>query len=216
MRRALHLTFAAAFAAWLPFGSADLVSAVPVACTTLPTLADLQAATDGCFIQDKLYSFGAGSYTGGGSIGAAQVNASVTFDPTDSGQIHGWSFKPVGLWSSDFSISYTISVSPDSPLAAIDASQLQALFGFSGSPQVVMTENAGALPTLTATPGDETRLAIFNPVTSISVVNTATVNDGRIVSVENLFRQTVIPEPGTLLLVGMGAVALAALRARRR
>jgi hypothetical protein len=197
--------------------SAGRSLAAPVSCVGLTSLAELLSAGE-CAVQDKLYTFAEGSYSGGGGIPASQVTATVTFHPSDSGLLHGWSFKPVGLWSSDFSIAYTISVLPGEPALGIGRSLLQGLYGFSGTPQVVMTQNGGGLPTLSSTPGDETDEAGFDPATSIAVVNTGTVDGGAIVSVENLFLQTLIPipEPSSLQLVGMGGLGLALIRRRRR
>jgi hypothetical protein len=171
-------------------------------------------------IQDKLFTFGPGSYTGGGSVTPADVQVGVVFNILGGGQdLHGFVFAPIIDWSTSFTLSYTISVIPGNKVV-IGATKLQQNAGFSpGAPSttVTLTENGGALPTLQTdfnSAGNETSLSGYPSVTSISVVNSVTIPSKKIlISLENDFHEDTIttPEPAVFYLCGGGLLAFSLL-----
>jgi hypothetical protein len=198
------------------------LSAAPLCtdATVIQNLGDL-IANGGCTIQDKIFTFDASSYSGGGSVTADDVGVQVVFNNIPDADVHGWVFTPSGSWTTDFTISYAISVLPAFPDVSIRSTKLQINAGNTpGAPAttVNLTENGGALPPLAAsfiTAGDESDLATYAPVNTVSVVNSATIPGGKVLlSLENDFGEvtaTTVPEPATATLFGGALIALSLL-----
>lgn len=218
------LLAAAAASLWMFSGG---LSAAPLCTdtTAIKTLGDL-IANGGCTIQDKMFTFDGASYTGGGSVTADDIEVQAVFNNIPGADVHGWVFAPTGSWTSDFTISYSISVLPAFPDVSIQSTKLQINAGNTpGAPAttVNMTQNGGALPGLTAdfvTAGNESVLTPYVPLKSISVENAATIPSGKVLlSLENDFAEitatTSVPEPATDVLAG-GALLALGLFGRRK
>jgi len=208
----------AAIAALVPFTT---LQAVPISCNdpTMATLADYitQSAAGGCFVQDKLFTNF--SYTGGGAVTAASVNVDPVFSALPGTEIHGFVFNTtvgVPVWVTGFTLAYTIAVDPPDPLINMTAAKTQANFGILANPSSV-TNTLGNGVVQTVILGDETKIDTFAAVQSLTVSNVATIpGGGFLISLENNFRQTLIPEPASNILIGAGLLAVAAFARKRR
>jgi hypothetical protein len=204
-------------------------SAAIVTCPTQTTLADLltiaSGAGNGCQSQDKIFTNFSYSL---GSTDAGSVTATLVAQLGGSQDIHGWVFAHAGNWSTNFTLSYTISVAPGFPNTTIIASKDQLNTGFvpNGSSDTdTQTPNVGsafAIITDGSIIGGETAQHNWPAgVTSINVSNVV-VAGPNVISVENDFIEQVstpsVPEPGTitLMLGGIGFVGLGLIRRRRR
>ena len=100
----------------------------------------------GCTIQDKVFTFDSGSYTGGGAITPAEINAGVVFNNGPGTDLHGWIFQPTVNWDTGFALSYSIAVAPGFPNVSLVGTKLQINSGFSSGVSAMATQNGGALP----------------------------------------------------------------------
>jgi len=95
---------------------AAVVSATPLPCLGATNIAALIATNGagGCTSQGVTFSNFA--YTGGGSKAAAQILATLVVQDTPGLNGDGWSFGPVGGWTTGFHLSFTVSITtkPDS------------------------------------------------------------------------------------------------------
>jgi hypothetical protein len=189
--------------------------AVPVDCNTLNTLGQFIAATDGCFVQDKLFTDF--SYTGGGTVTASNVDVDVAFGVGT--EIHGLTLTPNAgspVWTTGFTFGYTISVDPPDPLVGIAGASLQINLGVLANPaSAVSTKSNGLVQS--ALFGDETDTDLFAPVSSLTSSTVVTIPAGGfLISLEEHYVQAIIPEPQSLLLIGVGLAGLALGSSRRR
>ena len=187
--------------------------AVPVECNTLGTLADFMASVDGCFTQDKLFTDF--SYTGGGAVTAANVDVDVAFGAGPD--IHGLTLTPTAgtpVWTAGFTFGYTISVQSPDPLLGIGGASLQVNLGVRPNPaSAVSTKSNGLVQS--ASYGDETDIDFFAPVTSLTSSTVVTIPEGGfLISLEEHYVQA-IPEPQSLLMIGIGLTGLSFRSARR-
>jgi len=213
----------------LACAAASMLDAAPITCPTTATLAQLIAlsGTDGgCISQDKL--FNNFSYTTAGTTGAADVNATLVFQPGPNSQdIHGWIFAPgSGPWTTGFDLSYTISVVPGTNVV-INAAKDQSNTGLLPNGDVVtdtQTPNTGSPMTLTTmgVSGGETAQVTFPAVTSITTSTVATVGSGNVLASyeQNWFEGPAapsVPEPPgfTYGLLGGGFLLLGLMRFRK-
>jgi hypothetical protein len=187
------------------------LAAVPIDCNGLTTLQEYidQNAAGGCFVQDKLFSNF--SYTGGGTVSADEVDVDVIFSVLPTTDIHGFTFttiQGVPVWTVGFTLGYTISVEPPSPLITITAAQVQGLFGTQPNPAtIVSTKSNGVV--LNSAQGAETDTAIFAGVPSLASSTTVTIPlGGALQSLEENYSQTFVPEPGSMILLGLGFTVL--------
>ena len=192
-------------------------SAVPVDCNTLSTLAQYIGASDGCFVQDKLFT--GFTYSGGGSVTAANVDVDVVFSILPTQDIHGFVFTPAAgspVWTTGFTLGYTISISPPNLANSIDSAKIQGNFGnLPPNPaSVTTTKSNGIVQTVTF--GSETDIDVFGGVQSlISSTVTTIPSGGFLISLEETYTQrAVVAEPPTMLLLGSALGALLFLSRR--
>jgi hypothetical protein len=191
------------------------LSAAAIDCrdVTLTSMQDFlaQSAEGGCFVQDKLFTNF--TFTGGG-IDPADINVNVVFSPSATFDIHGFSvFPTTGLWLSDLTFGFTISVDPPLSGPTIIAAQSQGNFGVVPNDATGSTTlgNGVVLNMSQAAPTDD---ASFAGVESLTSSTSFTINGttGFLISLEQTFTQRVpfeIPEPATSALMGLGLIVLA-------
>jgi len=193
--------------------------AVPVDCSGLETLSEYIALSDGCFVQDKLFS--SFEYSGGGAVTASNVGVSIIFSSGLLTDVHGFVFFPSGfpVWSSDFTLGYTIAVNPPNPMINITGAKLQTNMGFPPNTATVSSTKGNGLIQTTSL-GSETVTDTFGPVPSLTSLTQVTVGtNGFLISLEENYTQTLtgVPEPGTSLLFtgGLGLLLLGRLARRK-
>lgn len=189
------------------------LSATPVLCTTLATLQDYLNANagGGCYVQDKLFSNF--NYSGGGvSAGNVQVTATLSLLPGID--IHGFTFVPNTVWTSNFALGYDISVIPPSN-KAITAALDQFNVGPGANAATLTSAKSNGI-TFNLTSGSATQSATFPAVTTLHSAATATIPaNAFIISLEEQYQQeVVIAEPMTFLMIGTGLASLGFLRRR--
>jgi hypothetical protein len=192
-------------------------TAVPVDCASLSTLQSYIAAPDGCFLQDKLFTGFA--YSGGGATTASQIAVHPVFSTVPGQDIHGFTFAPVsgaGVWTTGFTLGYTIQVSPPSTTTAIIGAKLQINTGILPNGTTATSSKTNGI-VQTALFGNETTLNMFPGVPSIGSLTTVSIPTGSfLISLEESYvqgspsSQVPVPEPATLALVGSGLLRLAA------
>jgi hypothetical protein len=193
------------------------LSATPVDCSSLSNFQQYldQSALGGCFVQDKLFTDF--TYTGGGTETASAVKVTATLAVIPGIDIHGFTFVPDQVWSSSFSLGYTISVmTPGSGVNIVAALDQINLGPLGNATTAISTKGNGAvynldMSTLTQSSG-------FAPVSSLSSFTQVTVPTGAfLISLEEQYTQTVesVPEPGTLLMITGGLLGLGFFRRRK-
>jgi hypothetical protein len=182
-----------------------LANAVPVDCNTLSTLAQYIAATDGCFVQDKLFtSF---TYTGGGPVTAANVRVTAVFSAVSDTGIHGFTLTPapgMPVWEVGFTWGYTISVIPPNP-ANINSAKIQGNFGDlpPNAATATSTKNNGLVQSINL--GSETGIEVFAPVPSLTSSTTVTIpSGGFLISLAEIYTQGGNVPPRRTIITGAG------------
>jgi hypothetical protein len=189
----------------------------------------------GCESGDKLFSNF--TYTGGGALAPASlVSFNVTESVLSGYDIHGFTFKPGvtvstggtitgdGIWSTSFSLGYTIAVLPSSPQYLFGALSQFTLGPVPGNTSVATTTLSNGvvfnLSQGTASLPLNTKTALFESVKSLNVNTVVTIipeQSGNFVTgMAQNYTQQVIPEPMTFVLIGTGLVGLGLLRRRAR
>jgi uncharacterized repeat protein (TIGR01451 family) len=160
-----------------------VAQAVPVDCNGMTTLAQYiaQNAGGGCFVQDKLYT--GFSYTGGGSVTAANVNVKVVFSGTPTGpmDIHGFVLTTtagVPVWTVGFTWGYTISINPPNPSIQINSAKIQGDFGNLGPNPASATTTKGNGLVQSVSLGSETDIDSFASAASLTSSTTVTIPAG--------------------------------------
>ncbi len=219
--------------------SASLTWATP-ACIDGTTLASYVAlGATGCQIGDKIFSDF--SYTPT-SINTAPIPATgVAVDTvgpageTISGPRFGLQFN--APWTAgtgaanDGAITFMVTVAGGGPLLIEDAALAQvsaisgtgaASVGESGCGPAPCTVGQWTLMTFNTTAGSRASdHTIFTPIGSIEVtkdINTAGGSNGfaSLSVVQDTFSQTPVPEPATIILLGLSLASIGVLRLRRR
>jgi len=199
------------------FSASASAAAIDTPCVNGLTVGTL-ITSGGCWIQDKIFTNW--TYTGGGTVAAANVGINVIFSVVPGTEIHGFTFTPeAAVWGTSFTLGYTIAIlsGPNSIVSAQD----QLLLGeFPNLTSGVSTKGNGEVYVMSqalATDG-----SIFaTPVLSLTSSTAVTIPAGAgnfVASLEEVYTQadTVIPEPMTFLLIGTGLVGLGLLRRRAR
>ncbi|HEX8985929.1 MAG TPA: hypothetical protein VF767_10865 [Bryobacteraceae bacterium] len=188
-----------------------LVSAAPIDCNSMSNLQQYldQSALGGCMVQDKLFTNF--TYAGGGTESASQVSVSATLASVPGIDIHGFTFVPKAVWTSDFTIGYTIGVIPPSGSVIVAALDQINVGPLSNAASVVSTKGNGQVYTLDQTAG-VTQSSLFAPVTSLSSSTTATIPAGAfLISLEEQYTQRLgpeVPEPATVTMLAGGLLGL--------
>ena len=181
-------------------------AAMAVACSTITNIGQWEAATS-CDQGDKLWTIGANTLDD-----SVQVLFSSPIESTHVMQLIGFDNSDLaGFWSIDYSISV---FDPNFVISAM----------FAGA------DNPGGGSTLTKdVTGDEVfSLSVLNGVegaasqrlglsaTILNISEDFSANAGAdLLSVSNTYRQTEVPEPGSLALIGLALAGLAVVRRRR-
>ena len=190
--------------------------AMAVDCSTITNLGQL--ISTGCTIQDKVFSGFSYAPTNAVHDAAANINATDIFTAPGPGvDQHGWSFVyNNGTWAGGFTLSYTISVSPSSPLVYITSSKDQIFDGQTGTalPSVVDTQTFGVMNLSDIDNASQTQSLFYAPTKSVTTTSVVSVgSNGPASYQQNWFETTVgVPEPSMLLLLGFGFVSVAGLR----
>jgi hypothetical protein len=204
---------------------ASSASAVPVDCSTVSsatgskTLDAFVGLTDGCFDQDKLYTnFTYDPLSSGVADTDVQVAIGTVSLPSGIDQ-HSVNFQTAG-WTSAFTLGFDISVLPAYPLVNITA----VAFDITAPPSPVnpvnlssatmdnSPDNDPAFQLLATALGGDVVFGLLSR--SIGVEITGSPFDGSIQQVSTTFFQSAIPEPGTMLTLGIGLVGLGLYRRR--
>ena len=181
-------------------------AAMAVPCSTITTIGEWEGAGS-CDQGDKVWTIGANTLDD-----SVQVLFSSPIESTHVMQLIGFDNSDLaGAWSIDYSILVT---DPTFEISAM----------FAGA------DNPGGGSSLTKdVTGDEVfSLSVLNGVegaasqrlglsaTLLNISETFSANAGAdLLSVSNTYRQTEVPEPGTLALIGLALAGLALVRRRR-
>ena len=181
-------------------------AAMAVPCSTITNIGQWEAAVS-CDQADKVWTIGANTLDD-----SVQVLFSSPIVSTHVMQIIGFDNSDLaGAWSIDYSISV---IDPTFEISSM----------FAGA------DNPGGGSTLTKdVTGDEVfSLSVLDGVegpgsqrlglsaTTLNISEAFSVNAGAdLLSVSNTYRQTEVPEPGTLALIGLALAGLAVVRRRR-
>ena len=180
----------------------------------------INLGTDGCLDQDKTYS--GFTYAGGGEIDASEVQVTIGTTVLPGMDQHSVGFQPAfGAWLAGFTIGFNIAIATPVPGTFIEtvAFDITAPGPFNTS-SATMTNtpdgNAGAAFVLNASQtNDDFRSGLS--AQSIGAVIAGTPSGGTINQVTSTFFQQVnpVPEPGTLMSIGLGFLALGLYRRTR-
>ena len=181
-------------------------AAMAVPCSTITTIGEWEGAGS-CDQGDKVWTIGANTLDD-----SVQVLFSSPIESTHVMQLIGFDNSDLaGAWSIDYSISVT---DPNFFISAM----------FAGA------DNPGGGSTLTKdVTGDEVfSLSVLNGVegaagqrlglsaTLLNITETFSANAGAdLLSVSNTYRQSEVPEPASLALIGLALAGLAVVRRRR-
>jgi len=175
--------------------------------------------THGCVDQDKTYS--GFSYTGGGTVTASEVQVSIGTTVLPGVDQHSVGFQPTfGAWVTQFAIDFNIAIAPPVPGTFMEtvAFDITAPGPINVSTATMSnTPDAGAAFVLNAsTTADDFKTGL--DAQSIAVAISGIPSGGTINQVTSTFFQQVaapIPEPGTLMSIGLGFLALGLYRRHR-
>jgi PEP-CTERM motif len=181
-------------------------AAMAVPCSTITTIGQWEAAGS-CDQGDKVWTIGANTLDA-----SVQVLFSSPLESIHVMQLVGFDNSNLaGAWSIDYSISV---IDPNFVISA--------MFAGADSP------GGGSMLTKDVTGDEVFGLSVVNGVegplserlglsaTTLNISEDFSVNAGaNLLSVSNTYRQTEIPEPGSLALIGLALAGLAVVRRRR-
>jgi hypothetical protein len=197
-------------------GFTGVLAALPVDCTSLTNLQQYlnQSALGGCIVQDKLFTNF--TYTGGGAETASKVNVLATLSVLPDIDVHGFTFTPASVWTTGFTLGYTISVHPPSAGVAIFAVSDQINLGpLVNATTAVSTKSNGVVFNLSQ--ANSTLSATFADVASLSSSTRVTIpRNGYLISLGEQYVEMQIPEPVTWSVAGLGLLGLLGFRRIRR
>ncbi len=192
------------------------MSAAPINCNNLTTLQQYidQSAQGGCVVQDKLFTDF--TYTGGGTETASNVSVTATLSMIPGIDIHGFTFVPAQVWTTGFTVGYTVSVlepTTNAITAALDQINLGPVLN---GTTAVSTKSNGQVYNLSQS--NLTVATVFPAVTAITSSTAVTIPTGSfLISLEEQYTQTLgqVPEPATFALIAGGLIGLRFLRRRK-
>jgi len=196
---------------------------VPCANTTLSALIALGSGDgNGCTVDDKLFNNFFWSSLGG--VTADTVTANL--DKNTSTQTYGWTFSSLaGSFTNNFSLMYTVSVIPANCATCLITSTAEQMFaatapGATQTQAISVAMSSGPSPVLlnNLSFGNNTNGTSFAGVTTFTkmVMATGLSASQPLTSFESDVRETAVPEPMTLSMMGLGLLGLGLARRRQQ